>query len=120
MRDGVEITLLAEGSEVVESHAPAVRRRMTRLLAERGVRLLAGRRVVAVRPGGVEAVSAGGERAAIACDLAIAVTQAGAPDWLRESGLALDDAGFVRVRGHVAGDRRRARVRGGRRRLVRH
>ena len=98
VRDGVEITLLAEGSEVVESHAPAVRRRMTRLLAERGVRLLAGRRVVAVRPGGVEAVSAGGERAAIACDLAIAVTQAGAPDWLRESGLALDDAGFVRVR----------------------
>ena len=59
--DGVEITLLAETREVVESHAPAVRRRMTRLLAERGVRLLAGHRVVAVRPGRVEAVAGGDE-----------------------------------------------------------
>ena len=96
--DGVEITLLAETREVVESHAPAVRRRMTRLLGERGVRLLAGHRVVAVRADGVDAVTAGGERAAVGCDLAIAVTHAGAADWLGESGLDLDDAGFVRVR----------------------
>ena len=96
--DGVEITLLAETREVVESHAPAVRRRMTRLLGERGVRLLAGHRVVAVRADGVDAVTAGGERAAVDCDLAIAVTHAGAADWLGESGLELDDAGFVRVR----------------------
>ena len=98
VEDGVEVTLLAEGSEAVASHAPAVRRRMTRLLAERGVRLLAGRRVVAVRPGGVDAVSATGQRTAIECDVAIAVTHAGAPEWLRGCGLALDDAGFVRVR----------------------
>ena len=96
--DGVEITLLAETREVVESHAPAVRRRMTRLLGERGVRLLAGHRVVAVRADGVDAVTAGGERAAVGCDLAIAVTHAGAADWLGESGLDLDDAGFIRVR----------------------
>ena len=96
--DGVEITVLAETREVVESHAPSVRRRMTRLLAERGVRLLAGHRVVAVRPGRVEAVTAREERVAVDCDLAIAVTHAGAPDWLGESGLDLDDAGFVRVR----------------------
>ena len=96
--DGVEITLLAETREVVESHAPAVRRRMTRLLGERGVRLLAGHRVVAVRADGVDAVTAGGARAAVGCDLAIAVTHAGAADWLGESGLDLDDAGFVRVR----------------------
>ena len=96
--DGVEITLLAETREVVESHAPAVRRRMTRLLAERGVRLLAGHRVVAVRPGRVEAVAGGDERVAVDCDLAIAVTHAGAPGWLGDSGLDLDDAGFVRVR----------------------
>ena len=96
--DGVEITLLAETREVVESHAPAVRRRMTRLLAERGVRLLAGHRVVAVRPGRVEAVAGGDERVAVDCDLTIAVTHAGAPEWLGDSGLDLDDAGFVRVR----------------------
>ena len=97
--DGVEITLLAETREVVESHAPAVRRRMTRLLAERGVRLLAGHRVVAVRPGGrVEAVAGGDERVAVDCDLTIAVTHAGAAEWLGESGLDLDDTGFVRVR----------------------
>ena len=96
--DGVEIILLAESREVVESHAPAVRRRMTRLLGERGVQLLADHRVVAVRADGVDAVTAGGEPAAVDCDLAIAVTHAGAADWLGESGLDLDDAGFVRVR----------------------
>ena len=71
---------------------------MTRLLAERGVRLLAGHRVIAVRPGRVEAVAGGDERVAVDCDLAIAVTHAGAPGWLGDSGLDLDDAGFVRVR----------------------
>ena len=98
--DGIEITLLADTREVVESHAPAVRRRMTRLLAERGVRLLAGHRVVAVRPGRVEAAaSSGGEEpVAVDCDLAVAVTHAGAARWLADCGLDLDDAGFVRVR----------------------
>ena len=96
--DGVEIVLLADTREVVESHAPSVRRRMTRLLAERGVRLLAGHRAVAVRPGRVDAVTAGGERVTVDCDLAITVTHAGAPAWLGDSGLDLDDAGFVRVR----------------------
>ena len=96
--DRTEVTLLAETREVVELHAPAVRRRMARLLAERGVRLLADHRVVAVRPDGVEAVSPGEERVELACDLAIAATHAGAPSWLGESGLDLDGAGFVRVR----------------------
>ena len=96
--DEVEITLFAETREVVESHAPAVRRRMTRLLADRGVRLLAGHRAVAVRPDAVEAISPGGGRVAVGCDLAIAVTHAGAPGWLGASGLDLDDTGFVRVR----------------------
>ena len=96
--DRVEITLLAETREVVESHAPAVRRRMARLLGERGVRLLVGHRVIAVRPDGVEAVSPGEDRVVVGCDLAIAVTHAGAPSWLGDSGLDLDGAGFVRVR----------------------
>ena len=96
--DGVEIVLLAETPEVVESHAPSVRRRMTRLLAERGVRLLARHRAVAVRPGRVEAMTAGDERVTVDCDLAITVTHAGAPAWLGDSGLDLDDGGFVRIR----------------------
>ena len=96
--DAVEITLLADTREVVESHAPAVRRRMTRLLSTRGVRLLAGHRVVAVRPGRVEAVTGDDGRVAVECDIAVAVTHAGAPAWLGASGLDLDGAGFVRVR----------------------
>ena len=98
MPDGVEVTMLADTLEVVESHAPSVRRRMTRLLAERGVRLLAGHRVVAVRPGRVEAVTADEERVAVDCELAVTATHASPPDWLGDSGLDLDDAGFVRVR----------------------
>ncbi len=96
--DGTEITLIAETREVVESHAPAVRRRMARLLAERGVRLLPNHRVAAVRAGRIEAVSGDGERVAVACDLAVAATHAEAPGWLGDTGLDLDDAGFVRVR----------------------
>ena len=96
--DRVEITLIAETGEVVESHAPAVRRRMARLLAERGVRLLPSHRAVAVRAGEVEAVTGDGGRVVVACDLAIAATHAEAPGWLGGSGLDLDGAGFVRVR----------------------
>ena len=96
--DRVEVTLIAETGEVVGSHAPALRRRMARLLAERGVRLLPNHRAVAVRAGAVEAVAGDGGRVVVPCDLAIAATHAEAPGWLGGSGLDLDGAGFVRVR----------------------
>ena len=96
--DRVEVTLIAETGEVVESHAPALRRRMARLLVDRGVRLLPNHRAVVVRAGGVEAVTGDGGRVTVACDLAIAATHAEAPGWLGGSGLDLDGAGFVRVR----------------------
>ena len=107
--DRAEVTLISEAPGVVPSHAPAVRRRLARRLAEHGVRLLAQRRAVAVRPDRIEAVSSapsgsssfgapGAGRTVVPCDLAIAATEASAPAWLRESGLDLDDAGFVRVR----------------------
>ena len=96
--DRAEVTLVSESPAVLPSHAPAVRRRMARLLAERGVGLRAGHRVTSVFPHRVEAVSSGNESISITGDLAIAVTQASAPDWIRGSGLPLDEAGFVRVR----------------------
>ena len=53
-----------------------------------------------MRPGRVEAAASSGgeERVAVDCDLAVAVTHAGAARWLADCGLDLDDAGFVRVR----------------------
>ena len=105
--DRAEVVLLSEAPGVVPAHAPAVQRRLARRLGQRGIRLLAEHRAVAVRPDGIEAVSCGlsgssGPRGAgrtvVACDLAIAATHASAPGWLRESGLDLDAAGFVRVR----------------------
>ena len=98
VRDETEITLIAETREVVESHARPVRRRMTRLLAARGVRLLAGCRAVAIAPGAVEWEAADGRRDAVDCDLAIVATHARAAPWLRASGLDLDERGFIRVR----------------------
>ena len=95
--DRVEVTLLCETREVLPSHAPAVRRRMARRLGQRGIRLLAGHRVAAVGPDGIEAAASGGARVRVACDLAIAATHASAAGWVRESGLDVDDAGFVRV-----------------------
>lgn len=96
--DRAEVTLLSEAPEAVPALALPVRRRLARRLGQRGIRLLAEHRAVAVRADGVVAVSSGGGRATVVCDLAIAATHAAAPDWLGESGLDLDAAGFVRVR----------------------
>lgn len=101
------VILFAAESEPVASHAPAVRARVARQLETHGVELHLRHKVVAVGsgPGGkvvtAEALLPGGgagERTMLtSCDLVIATTHAAAPDWPRAAGLAVDDAGFVRV-----------------------
>jgi len=85
--------LVTKSGEVLPTHPPGVRRIFARVLAERGVPVAAGRGVSAVRADDI--LLEGG--ATIASDVTLWVVEAGAPAWLRDTGLALDERGFVKV-----------------------
>ncbi|MBD3618651.1 MAG: selenide, water dikinase SelD [Chromatiales bacterium] len=86
-------TLLTDGPEILPTHNPGVRRRFNRVLGERDIAVHAHSRVVAVEPDGVQ-VEGGGFHPA---DAVLWVTSAAAPQWPGQSGLAVDEQGFIRV-----------------------
>lgn len=85
--------LVTDTPEILPTHNPAVRRRFVRILKTRGIAVHAGRRVVAVEERALRVEH--GEP--IACDAVVWVTQAAAPAWLRQTGLALTEGGFIEV-----------------------
>ena len=89
----LEYHLFAESSEVLPTHNRAVRRIFERILRERGVRVHLGSAVVEVSPSQIR--TADGHTHGV--DEVLWTTQAAAAPWLAGSGLAVDDAGFVRV-----------------------
>ncbi|MGH8618002.1 MAG: FAD-dependent oxidoreductase [Burkholderiales bacterium] len=90
---GVRFVAVFDTAEPLASHPARVRARFTRVLAGRGVETYAGRRVAAVEAGAV--VTESGQR--IAADAIIWATgPAPAATW-HNSGLALDDDGFLLV-----------------------
>ena len=86
-------TILSETAEIMPDHAAAVRRRMTAALRRKGIGIEAGERAVAVEPDRVLCISG----RAFEHDAAILVTPGSAAPWLRETGLATDARGFLRV-----------------------
>jgi pyridine nucleotide-disulfide oxidoreductase family protein len=85
------LTVVSDGP-VLASYTAAVQRRALHALKAAGIQVLLGRCT------GIEAqhvVVNGGMR--INCDAPVVAIGADAPEWLAGSGLALDDAGFVRV-----------------------
>ncbi|MEO1133009.1 MAG: selenide, water dikinase SelD [Cyanobacteria bacterium J06639_1] len=89
--DRLELHLFQRGSELMPSHPAWVRRRFERVLRDRGVQVHLNDPVREVGDGWVRA------RQTVKCDRVFWVTQAIAPDWLRASGLATDDRGFIQV-----------------------
>lgn len=89
----VSITLLHQGDRLLPGHNERVRRIFTRLLPERGIRVSTGTPVVAVTREGVR--TAGGDL--VPADFVFWLTHAAPPQWIRESGLATTDEGFLRV-----------------------
>jgi selenide,water dikinase len=85
--------LLTRGGGIMPGHSPGVRERFERIFAERSIPIRTDSPVTAVTQDHV--VMADGD--AVPADAVIWVTSASAPAWLRESGLAVDDAGFIRV-----------------------
>jgi selenide,water dikinase len=89
----LEFHLISKSETILPNISPSVRRRFERLLAARGVNVHTGAEAEKVGPGTITII--GGKT--IELDEILWVTAAGAPSWLRESGLDVDEAGFVQV-----------------------
>ena len=92
--DELRMHLLTAGPRILPTHNAAVRRRFEQVLAQRGVELHVDAEVVRVEQGRME-TRAG---KSVQADEIVWVTQAGGATWLADTGLALDAAGFIRVR----------------------
>src|SRR5579862_1903302 len=86
----VEVTLVTREG-LLPSHNAAVRRRFERIFRERGIRVLANDPIVRVEPGRLIAA----DGSAIPFDEALWVTEAAGAAWLGDTGLPLDERGFV-------------------------
>ena len=85
--------LLDAGAKILPTHNAAVRDGFMRVLKERGVEIHLNAKVDRVEAGRVLTAAS-----SIDVDEVIWVTRAAGADWLRGTGLALDDPGFIRVR----------------------
>ena len=91
--DRLSVTVVTDTAVAMPSHGQAVRARLARVLALRGIRVLTGARAAAIADRVVR-LAPDGE---IPFDALVLATDARAPHWLADSGLALDARGFVRV-----------------------
>ena len=96
-RSAARFAIVTNSAELLPTHAPSVRRRLTRVAAARGIELHCSRSVVGVDPGIIRC-DPGDE---IAFDAAIWVTGGAAFPWLAKTALATDAAGFVAVNSYL-------------------
>ncbi len=91
--EDLSFDLYSESPQILPTHNARVRASYEAVLRERGVRLHVGRAVTQV---GSDALTTD-DGARHDADEVVWVTQAGGAAWLKETGLALDDKGFIRV-----------------------
>lgn len=89
--------LFSAGPRLLQTHNERVSRKFERIMAERRIDVHLNCRVARVEKGAL--VDADGTRHAF--DEIIWVTDAAAPEWVGESGLATDDKGFIAVDDHL-------------------
>ncbi len=89
----VRLTLVGGNRQVLAGFPFLLRHKATQLLAAQGIAHLGQRRVVGLRADHL--LLEDGTR--LAADAALLATGAAAPSWPAASGLATDDAGFIRV-----------------------
>ena len=87
------LTLIGSKRQPLAGFPFLLRRKATRLLTARGITYIGNRRAVAVLADQVQLENG----SQLAADAALLATGAGAPRWPAASGLATDDAGFIRV-----------------------
>ncbi|MFB6276975.1 MAG: FAD-dependent oxidoreductase [Halothece sp.] len=91
--DQVSIHVFQREPELLPRHGKWVRRHLQNLLSQRGVTFHLGETVSEVLPDKVRCESG----FTLETDIVFWVTQASAPDWIEESGLATDERGFILV-----------------------
>ena len=91
--EGLEFHLVSKTDRIMPAFGPSVSERFERVLAERGVHVYRGAEAVRASNGGLSLA----DGTNIDLDEILWVTGASAPDWLRESGLGVDDDGFITV-----------------------
>jgi selenide,water dikinase len=89
----LQLALLTDEEQLLSAHNAQLRRCMTSVLQQRGIKLHYRHRVTAFREGHLH----GDFTAPLAADAVIWATSVSAPGWLADSGLALDDRGFLAV-----------------------
>ncbi|NJM47811.1 MAG: selenide, water dikinase SelD [Alkalinema sp. RU_4_3] len=93
----VTIHLFSRSPRLLPNHAPMARQAIKRHLQKQGISLHLGETVQQLTAEGVVCNSG----LMVPCDGVVWVTEAMAPEWLQESGLKLDERGFVRVDRHL-------------------
>lgn len=88
-----EFCLVTDSAELLPRHGRGVRNRMLAAFARAGAGLHIGHRVTAIAPDAVHCE----DGLVLPAEASVLVTSAAAPGWLGETGLALDEEGFVRV-----------------------
>lgn len=91
--DELRCHLFSAEAQILPTHNAAARHAFEAVLAARGVVVHRSAKVSLVSAGHLQTES--GE--ALAVDEIVWVTQAGGAAWLRDTGLALDESGFIRV-----------------------
>jgi selenide,water dikinase len=92
--DDLEFHLITKSETILPSFGTGLRRRFERLMTARRIHVHTGAAVEKVVPGAITIF--GGKT--IELNEILWVTAAGAPPWLRESGLDVDEQGFIEVR----------------------
>lgn len=88
------LVLVARSAEVLPDLPPRMRTRFAAVLRQRGIEVRTSAAVAAVEAGLLRL----DDGSSLALDEILWTTQATPADWLRETGLALDAGGFIRVR----------------------
>ena len=89
----LEFHLVSKSARILSAFPPSVSDRFQKILEQRGVKVYCGNQATEVTQG-MLALSNG---ETLALDEILWVTGASAPAWLKESGLAVDDKGFLQA-----------------------
>jgi len=89
----LKISLYSDSDNILINHNAQVRRKFRRVLHQRDISILTGQKINKVEHN--QLISADGSTHA--ADATLWVTNASAPQWLAESGLQVDDQGFIAV-----------------------
>jgi len=89
----VELTIITESADILSNYDPAVRKRFRRILSGRKVRMITGERITSVTRTELRTISG----AHYSFDWLLWATAAAPTPWVRATGIATDDKGFVSI-----------------------